>query len=391
MTEFPAGFLWGAATSAYQVEGNNMFSDWWEWEKGAKVKDLSGLATRHYEFYAQDFDLAKELNHNCHRLSIEWARVEPEEGRFSQQELEHYRRVILALKERSLKPVVTLHHFTNPIWFSAKGGWLNREADKYFLRYAEKVVGMLAPEVPFWVTINEPNVYAYHAYLLGLWPPQAKSLLKARQAMRNFIKAHVAAYRLIQRIYEQNNLTAPRISVAQNLQAFVPCGPNPVNRLAAYLKHKFYNLEFIEKAMRQGTLDFIGINYYSPNWVGRGRRPELRKNSMGWDIYPQGLYDLLVSLKGYKLPVFILENGICTDDDSLRWDYIRGHLESMSQAMREGVEVMGYLYWSLLDNFEWDKGFGPRFGLVEVDYNTYRRSIRGSARKFSEVCLNNKL
>ena len=395
MIEFPKEFLWGAATSAYQVEGNNVSSDWWEWEKGVHLKDLSGLASRHYEFYARDFDLAKELNHNCHRLSIEWARVEPEEGKFSHQELEHYRLVILALKERGLKPIVTLHHFTNPIWFAKLGAWRNKKADKYFLRYVEKVVSLLAADVPFWVTINEPNVYAYHSYLLGLWPPQDKSLFKVRQVTRSLINAHIQAYRLIRAIYKKNNLAYPKISIAQNMQAFVVRAPSLGNKIAAYLKHKFYNLEFIEKLIRHQAIDFIGVNYYSPNWVGResGKNNQrvLRKNSMGWDIYPQGLYDLLMSLKIYNLPVFILENGICTDNDALRWDYIKEHLESVNRAMQQGVKVLGYVYWSLLDNFEWDKGFGPRFGLVEVDYHTYQRTIRESARKFSAVCLSNKL
>jgi beta-glucosidase len=391
MIEFPKEFLWGAATSAYQVEGNNMFSDWWEWEKRVGLPDLSGLACRHYELYAQDFDLAKSLNHNCHRLSIEWARVEPEEGRFSLPELEHYRRVILALKERGITPVVTLHHFTNPVWFAKIGAWRSRKADKYFLRYVEQVVSFLANEVPFWATINEPNVYAYHSYLLGLWPPQDKSLFSARQVMRSMAKVHIKAYHLIRSIYAQNHLTYPKISIAQNMQAFVPCPPNLINKFATGLKHKFYNLDFIEKIITQQAVDYIGINYYSPSWVGRGKRPLLRKNSLGWDIYPEGFYSLLKGLKVYDLPVFILENGICTDNDVLRWDYIREHLESLGRAMQEGVKVLGYLYWSLLDNFEWDKGFGPRFGLIEVNYHTYQRTIRESGRKFAEVCLANKL
>ena len=391
MIEFPKEFLWGAATSAYQVEGDNALSDWWEWEKRVNLKDASGKATRHYEFYAQDFDRAKELSHNCHRFSIEWARIEPEEGKFCEKELEHYKQVILALKERSLKPIVTLHHFTNPLWFAKLGAWRNKKAAGYFLRYVNKVVSAAASDVNFWVTINEPNVYTYFSYLLGTWPPQDKSLLRSRQVTNTLVNAHISAYRLIRDIYKRRNLEPPKISIAQNMQAFVPCPPTLINKFAANLKHKFYNLKFIEKIISARAIDYIGINYYSPNWVGRGKRPVLRKNSMGWDIYPQGLYDLLKGLKIYGLPVFILENGVCTDDDSLRWDYIRGHLENLNRAMREGVNALGYVYWSLLDNFEWDKGFAPRFGLIEVDYNTYQRTIRESARKFSETCRTGRL
>lgn len=391
MIQFPKEFFWGASTSAYQVEGNNTFSDWWEWERQVKLKDSSGLACRHYEFYAQDFDLAKELNHNCHRLSIEWARIEPEEGKFSCVELEHYRQVIRALKERKLEPVVTLHHFTNPIWFAKLGGWRNNQSGKYFLRYVEKVVDALSNDVHFWVTINEPMVYVYFSYLLGLWPPQNRSILISRQVTNSLVNAHVKAYHLIRDIYKAKNLEYPKISIAQNMQAFVPCVPSLRNKFSAYLRHKSYNLEFIDKLIRQRAIDFIGMNYYSPSWVGSGHYRHLRKNSMGWDIYPQGLHDLLVGLKRYNLPVFILENGICTDDDSLRWDYIREHLESVHRAMLKGVKVLGYIYWSLLDNYEWDKGFAPRFGLIEVDYNTYKRKVRESARKFSQVCLTGRL
>jgi len=405
MLSFPKGFLWGAATSAYQVEGGNLSSDWWEWEERVKARETSGEACRHYELYLQDFDLAKSLNHNCHRLSIEWSRVEPAEGEFAAGELEHYQRVIRALRERSLKPVVTLHHFTNPAWLARIGGWRNKDAAGYFLRYVEKVVGLLAGEVDFWVTINEPMVYTYFSYLLGLWPPQDRSLWHARQVTNSLLDAHIRAYSLIRDIYQKNNLAYPKISIAQNMQAFVPCQPTLRNKLAARLRHKHYNLEFIERARRAGALDFIGVNYYSPSWVELGGwglhnftsdvckagHQKLRKNSMGWDIYPQGLFDLLMSLKKFGLPVFILENGICTDDDSLRWDYIREHLESAHKAMRAGVELMGYVYWSLLDNYEWDKGFGPRFGLIAVDYHTYERAVRESARKFSAVCQTGNL
>ncbi|MFH0855836.1 MAG: family 1 glycosylhydrolase [Candidatus Omnitrophota bacterium] len=248
-------------------------------------------------------------------------------------------------------------------------------------------------------------VYAYFSYLLGTWPPQDKSLLHARQVTGNLLDAHIRAYHLIRSIYKDNGLEYPKISIAQNMQAFVPCVATLRNKFAAYLRHKHYNIGFIERLAAERALDFIGMNYYSPSWVeleGWGinnfasdvckkNHRRLRKNSMGWDIYPQGLYDLLVGLKKYGLPVFILENGICTDNDALRWDYISEHLKSVKKAIDSGVEVMGYLYWSLLDNYEWDKGFGPRFGLIEVDYDNYKRTVRESARKFSEVCKYGKL
>ncbi|MCX5696691.1 MAG: glycoside hydrolase family 1 protein [Candidatus Omnitrophica bacterium] len=400
MIQFPKGFLWGAATSAYQVEGNNIASDWWEWEKRLGQKEPSGLACRHYELYAQDFDLARSLGHNAHRLSLEWSRIEPEEGRFQEAQLKHYLDVILALRERGIEPVVTLHHFTNPLWFSLKDGWHNEQAVSSYLRYTGRALELLSPHVRFWVTINEPMVYVYHAYVLGIWPPQERSLAKGGKVTNNLLSAHVEAYKLIHAIYKKKGLPMPMVSIAQNLQAFVACKANLRNRIALYLRNKCFNFDFIDNAMRKKSLDFLGINYYSRSLVDtrgwgvknllldtcRDNHSDLPKNSLGWDIYPQGLYDLLLSLKRYDLPVFILENGICTDKDSLRWNFIRRHIEMVHQARQKGVNLIGYLYWSLLDNFEWDKGFSPRFGLIDVDYATYRRTPRDSANKFAEVC-----
>lgn len=405
MIQFPHNFLWGAATSAYQVEGDNINSDWWEWEKKAGLKETSGLACRHYEFYKCDFDLASLLNHNAHRLSIEWSRIEPDEGKFSEPEIEHYRNVILSLKQRNLEPIVTLHHFTNPLWFARKGGWQNNKACGYFLRYVEKTAEALCENVKYWVTINEPMVYVYHAYILGFWPPQEKSFLQAKQAKENLILSHIESYKLIHKIYRKENLNSPLISIAQNMQEFVPCAATLRNRFAVYLRDKYFNLEFIERLMRAKTLDFIGINYYTrglvetQGWSFRNlaldvcnkNHSRLNKNSLGWDIYPEGLYRLLLKLKKYGLPIFILENGICTQDDNLRWDFIREHLKNIHLAMRGGVKLLGYIYWSLIDNYEWDKGFEPRFGLIEVDYNTYKRTVRESARKYSLVCKTGKL
>ncbi len=400
MLQFPHNFLWGAATAAYQVEGNNLNCDWWEWEKRVGLKETSGQASRHYELYPDDFALAQLLNHNCHRLSLEWSRIEPQEGKFLEHEINHYIDVILSLKERGLEPIVTLHHFTNPLWFAKLGGWLNNKAGDYFLRYVEKIVAPLSDQVKYWVTINEPMVYAYHSYILGLWPPQEKSFSKAGRAKENLILAHIRSYKLIHEIYKKRKLIPPAISIANNMMAFVPCSLTLKNRIAVYLRDRHFNFEFMEKLIRAKSLDFIGLNYYTrslveaENWGLRSLlldtcskgHSRLKKNSLGWDIYPEGLYNLLFRLKKYNLPLFILENGICTPDDNLRWDFIAEHLKNIHLAMAQGVKVLGYIYWSLLDNFEWDKGFGPRFGLVEVDYNTYKRTIRESARKFSQVC-----
>ena len=405
MLEFPKGFLWGAATSSHQVEGDNVFNDWWDSETQGKIKFASGSACHHYQLYLQDFDLARQLNHNAHRLSIEWSRIEPSEGNFSESQINHYIDVIDALLARNLEPVVTLHHFSLPIWFAKIGGWANKDAHKYFTRYTEKIVTALANKVKYWVTINEPMVYVYYAYIAGDWPPQEKSYFKSNRVVNSLVVSHVKAYRAIHEIYQKNGLAAPIVSIAHNMQAFAACSDTLRNKFGLYLRNKLFNFEFIERLLRQKALDFIGLNYYSRSlidvkgwtWMSlltetcnENHKP-LKKNSMGWDIYPEGLYDLLLRLKKYKLPIFILENGICTVDDAQRWEYIRDHLYNLHLAISQGVKVLGYTYWSLLDNFEWDKGFAPRFGLIEVNYNTQARTIRESARKFACVCRDNRL
>jgi beta-glucosidase len=404
MLKFPDNFLWGAATSAYQVEGNNTNSDWWEWEK-LNRRVSSGSACQHYELYKEDFDLAKALNHNAHRLSLEWSRIEPEQGKFSEQELKHYRDVILALKERGLEPIVTLHHFSNPIWFTRLGGWENKLSAEYFLRFVERAVNELGNQVHYWIPVNEPMVYVYHSYIAGFWPPQEKSFSKAKAVENNLASACLKAYKLIHVIYKNRKLVSPSVGIAQNMQAFVACQATLKNKLAVRLRDRLFNFAFINRLTKKRALDFIGVNYYSRSLIEvnhwgfkhllldtcKNNHLPVPKNSLGWDIYSAGLYELLLKLKKYKLPVMISENGICTEDDNLRWDYIAGHLKNIHSAIEKGVEVSGYLYWSLLDNYEWDKGFTPRFGIIEVDYSTFKRTIRESANKLATVCRNNAI
>ncbi|MDD5138244.1 MAG: glycoside hydrolase family 1 protein [Candidatus Omnitrophica bacterium] len=399
MMKFPKDFLWGSALSAYQAEGDNKFSDWWSWEIETG-KERSGRACRHYEFYEQDFELAGSLNHNAHRLSIEWGRIEPQEGNFSEEGLNHYLGVIASLKKRHIEPIVTLHHFTNPAWLSRRGGWEKKGSVDAYLRYCRFVVRALAGQVHYWVTINEPTVYVSHAYIFGVWPPQARSYLKAKIVGDNLASAHIRAYRLIHDLYGELSLPGPSVGLAQYTQAFYPCTQSLKDRLAAGLRDRWFNFGFLDKLARHHALDFIGMNYYSrqvvelkkwgwSHWAmdvcEKNHHPAM-KNSLGWDIYPEGLSALLLKLKKYNLPVIITENGICTEDDRQRWEYIYRHLEHIHFAIEKGVPVVGYLYWSLLDNFEWDKGFSPKFGLIGIDYDTYERSVRESARKFAAVC-----
>jgi beta-glucosidase len=397
---FPAHFFWGAATSSHQVEGNNRNNDWWRWEQAGGGAEPSGIACNHYELYEKDFDLAASLGHSCHRFSIEWSRVQPGEGVFSERELGHYVRVVDALRQRAIEPIVTLHHFTNPLWFERAGGWRNPKAPEYFAAYVRRVVEALGSKVTWWVTINEPMVLLYYGYIRGVWPPFAKSLMRSRQAYAQLVRAHILAYRAIHGHYGKNGLARPEVSIAHNMVAFVPCRDTLLDKCGAALRNRSFNMDLIETLCRRRVLDYIGLNYYTRNLIhARGCSLDelliktcrhchdcLPKNSMGWEIYPEGLHDILGRLKQFKLPVFILENGICTGDDSQRWEFIRDHLAMVHRAIGEGVRVKGYCYWSLLDNFEWDKGFKPHFGIIGVDYASQERTVRESGRRYGEVC-----
>ena len=375
--KFPNGFYWGTATSAYQVEGG-IRNDWSE----AGKKYDAGRACDHYNRFEEDFDLAKAMNNNAYRFSIEWARIEPEEGRFNQKEIEHYRRVILSLKERNLEPLVTLYHWTLPVWFIKKGHWLNLEAPEYFERFVERIVGEYKDLVKFWITINEPNVYVSHSFLKGDWPPFKKNWFTARKVLKQLSRAHKRAYQTIHRIS-----SFAEVGVAKNNVYY--------KGILKLIVNNSWNHKFL-KTIKE-SLDFIGLNYYfSHSLKSIIFSNQLSKNhsdvsDMGWEIYPKGIYYVLKDLKTYNKPIYITENGLADAKDEKRANFIINHLKWVHQAIKEGVDVRGYFHWSLLDNFEWDKGFEPRFGLIEVDYKTQKRIPRPSSKVYAKICKENTI
>jgi len=397
---FPNEFYWGAATSSHQVEGANTLNDWWDWEKQGGAKDSSGEACRSYTLYEQDFDLAKSLGHNSHRLSLEWSRIEPSDGHVNHEELRHYKKVIKALKDRGLEPIVTLHHFTIPRWFSHMGGWHYHRASEYFLRYVDFILDAFKDDVKFWITINEPMVYAYQGYWLGVWPPGEKDFKKARQVANNMAVGHRLAYDKIHEIYRSRSKIKPMVGIAKHVRPFYVC-PKTDNlplRLGVYLRHKLYNSRFLEKISRK--MDFVGVNYYEgefnsndaaikmPLWGGNCTQAHghiTHANQLGWNFDPEGLLEALRFLKKFKKPIMITENGTCELDDSWRIRFLDAHLKMVEKAIQEKINVIGYLHWSLLDNFEWAHGFGPRFGLIQVDFKTYERRIKPSAHRLAKI------
>lgn len=395
---FPQGFYWGSAISAHQTEGNNTNSDWWEWEhspariaalkkESKNPKDFqSGLACDFYNRYQADFDLAASLKHNAIRISIEWARIEPVAGQFDKTALEHYRQMLQAAKERKLTTFVTLHHFTNPIWFAREGGFTKKSSVDYFLRYSLQAVNYLNPLVDFWLTFNEPEIYYSHAYLFGRWPPQSRSLVESWKVIQNLIAAHnVVADKI-------RALAKKPVSMAYHLTDLQPEGM--LSSFSRFIVHYFSNEYILNRTIDH--CDYIGLNYYGHGHIGIfGRRVHSisrhETTDMGWGIHPEGLERVLLNLKRRKKPVYITENGLADSADTKREKFIKLHLYHTHRAISQGVDVRGYLYWSLMDNFEWHHGFAPRFGLVEVNYQTQERIMRPSAKKYAEICQSNTL
>jgi beta-glucosidase len=388
-------FLWGASLSSYQTEGNNFNADWFEWEKKNKLEPC-GAACNHYELYEKDFDLAKNLNCNALRISLEWSRLYPTQKYFAQNELEHYCAVLDALLIRKIKPVVTLHHFTNPIWFIKKGGWLKAGNIEYFLDYVRTVVKALRDRCDCWITFNEPMVYVYNGFMTGRWPPGLKSMRDVYRVIGNITSAHIAAYEEMKAIYSSCNMPKPQISIAKHMRDFAPCSQSPyTGNFLAKFRDRNFNMAFISPLTKARKLDFIGINYYCREYIkggslfGRECNADHhieRRNALGWNVAPDGLYNLLLRASIFNLPIMITENGTAEKFNDHYESFLLDHLRSVGRAINKGVDVRGYFWWSLIDNFEWDLGFSPRFGLYEVDYKTNERKVRPFARAYAKIC-----
>jgi beta-glucosidase len=407
---FPPGFLWGAATSSHQVEGDNRWNDWWEYEQAGRLPHASGPACRQYELFEADFDMARSWGHNAHRLSLEWSRVEPADGEWSADAFAHYRRVIDALERRALEPVVTLHHFTNPAWFTRRGGWARRDAPERFARYVERAARELGGAVRYWLTINEPTVYVMEAFILGDWPPcHTRDWPGAWRVMRQLARAHVAAYRAIHAVLPQ-----ARVGFAHNAPVIEPCNPRRMaDRLVAAARDYVLNVAFFRwigsrphaTSPANPALDFVGLNYYTRSIVrfGRGLGALVGRvcddahhdrgpmSAMGWEVHPRGLLATLRRLSQYGLPLLVTENGVATHDEGLRRRFLRDHIAAAGDALEARVDLVGYLYWSLIDNFEWAHGRAPTFGLAAVDYATQTREARPAAADFARICRENQL
>lgn len=403
---FPRGFLWGTATSSHQVEGMNKNNDWWEWEhqKGNIVdNDISGKAADHYHKYEEDFDLIEDMHHNVHRFSIEWSRIEPHEGSWDYDEIEHYKKVLQSLRKRKIKVMLTLHHFTLPIWLTQRGGWEYKYISFYFERYTKMIANELGKYVDFWITINEPMVMISMGYLEGLWPPGKTNLWNAFRAFNNIVKSHKKSYRAIHNKLDTVSRKKIKVGIAKNIISFEAANKSSLlDMFYTYHVNQLWNHFFINRTKKYH--DFLGINYYFHQRLERKKgtlisltfssqieRQRRELNDLGWEIYPAGIFSILMDVKKYNLPIYITENGIATRNDNKRIRFLLSHLTEINRAINAGSPVKGYCHWSLLDNFEWHLGFEPRFGLVEVNYRNFKRTPRKSARILAQIAKENSI
>ena len=415
---FPRDFMWGGSTAAHQVEGGtyNQWTVWelqharefattaekrlnWlpEWERFKKEAEtpenyLSGNGVKHYELYKHDFDILQKLQLNSFRFGIEWSRLEPEEGAWNVEAIVHYREYIQELLDRGIEPVLNLWHWTMPVWFCEKGGFEKRANIRYFERFVSKVCEELPiKKLKYIITLNEPNVYASFGYATGEWPPNKKNWLLFLKVYYNLTIAHKRAYKIVKRCRK-----GLQVGVASQLANIQPKRPhNWLDILATKWMRYFWNWWFLNRINRYQ--DYVGFNYYFTDYYSfgqyKGRKnhmfhrsnPGLPKKDLGWYMEPEGVYPLLVRVYAhYKKPVIIAENGVADADDKHRQWWIEETIIAMERALSEGIELKGYFHWSLLDNFEWAYGWWPKFGLVEVDRETMKRSVRPSAKYFAK-------
>ena len=399
--------LLGAATAATQIEGGDENNNWARFAKEGKVYDLSSpvRACDHYNRFREDIDLMADMGIEIYRFGIEWSRIEPAKGAFDPEAMAHYREEIEYMISKGIRPMLTIHHFTNPLWFEDMGGFTSKDAVDIFMHFAEYVIDSLGDLVEDYITINEPNVYATNSLFYGMWPPQQKSLTALVKAFTNMTACHIRAYEMIHAKRAEMGKTPTRVSFANHLRVFAPKNEkNLWHRFAASATDWLFQ-GAITKAMMTGKCifpvmrakgvragkyyDYVGINYYSRSTVSGisdGVREGCDVNDLGWEIYHQGLIDLSVKLgKKYGAPVFVTENGTCDNNDSFRPLFVYDQLKLISETENP---IERYYHWSFLDNFEWREGESARFGLVRVDYETQKRTVNDSGRLYKSIIEN---
>ena len=415
---FPRGFLWGTATASHQVEGNNTNNQWWKWEQEGHTEGKSGLACDWWGGrWKEDFDRAAEGGQNAHRLSVEWSRIQPTPDTWDEEALERYRNILRGMRERGITPMVTLHHFTDPLWLYEQCGWENEPVVQLFEKYVRKTVGALKEYCTLWCTINEPNVYALSGYVTGAFPACNKGADVAMKVLANMLRGHAAAYRAIHAIQPES-----RVGYALHFRPMVAARSwFPLDALMRKIRYDAVNMAFpsaistgvmrspvvkINIPEAKGTQDDLGINYYSVDTVSfhiRKRKELFTHSDFPKDAdlsdtkfianIPEGIFDTIKwAVHSYpNLPVLITENGVEDADDHMRPRYLAQHIHQMWRAVNFNWPVKGYFHWTLVNNFEWERGWSQRFGLWALDVETQKRTKRPSADLYAEICKENGL
>ena len=413
---FPKGFLWGTATASHQVEGNNTNNNWHAWEEAGHTVHKSGLAADWWGGrWREDFDRAAETGQNAHRFSLEWSRIQPTPDTWDEEAIEKYRLMLRGLRERNLTALVTLHHFTDPLWVTERGGWENPEIVGLFEKFTRKVVDALKEYNTLWCTINEPNVYALSGYVVGAFPPGKKDIRLSMRVLGNMVRAHAASYRAIHELQPES-----RVGYALHYRPMVPrLNWSPLDRLMRNIRYSGVNMGFPSAistgVMRspvgsqnipeaKGTQDYLGLNYYSVDtvWFDLFKPGEMFSNSgypknadmSGTNFIaniPEGIFNSIKWIERTypNLPIIITENGVEDSDDHMRPRYIAQHLHQVWRAVNFNWQVKGYFHWSLVDNFEWERGWTQRFGLWGLDIDTQKRIRRPSVDFYAEICKEN--
>lgn len=402
--QFKPGFQLGVATAAAQIEGGKVDSNWFHFsEIPGAILDGSHVqrANRHWELYEEDIALLEELGIKHYRMSLDWARIEPEEGVFDEAAFERYRTEIQKMCDLGLHVFLTFHHFSHPQWFEKKGAFLHYENLDAFLRYVEKSLDYIADLVSDYCTVNEPNVYAVNTYFFGEWMRYKKSLRNTLQMMNVFIALHIRTYELIHQFRKKRGYTNTRVSFAHHVRHFTPATACPHDRLGARLLSYLFQdglfcaaamgefafpFKNLAKAEKGRYIDFIALNYYSrgaTRFFQDTTLSDVPKNDLGWEIYPKGLIEEARRCYAHlPLPIVISENGCCDNEDLFRPRYIYDHLLLMTDSE---LPFEAYYHWCFLDNFEWAVGELARFGLVHCDYETQKRTLKKSAKFYAQM------
>ncbi len=385
---FPPGFVWGAATSAHQIEGGNVNNDWWDWEHNPEsgCVESSGDACDSFHHWPEDVGLVADLGLGAYRFSLEWSRIEPAEGEFSRAALDHYRRMCAACHERGVSPVVSFHHFTTPRWLTDRGGWEAADAPERFARYVERVTAHFGDLIGWACTFNEPNVVAVLGYTVGLYPPGMKDEYARHFAVN---EALVRAHRLAVDALRSGPGTFP-VGITLSMEELVAGEGGEQTRDAA---EQILENTFLDAT---GGDDFIGVQCYERTVLGPtgpiAPAPGTRLTQMGYEFWPQVVEYTVRRAAAYTgIPVLVTENGLATEDDRERIEFITTALTGLHRCISDGIDVRGYFVWSLLDNFEWHLGFGPKLGICGVDRVTFERHPKPSAYWFGNVAKANAL